>query len=358
MATSIRSAAEQVDRGPAPRNQRLLLVGNPGVVHVGAHLAHAARTLGIPVQLLDLTRAFSSNLWINRFHRRLWGSRPAHLRGFSHLVLEACRSFHPTVLLATGTAPIECGALQAIHRLGTRTCNYLTDDPFSRAQRARWFIRALPAYDCIFSPRRANVTDLEAAGCDDVVYVPFAYAPEIHFPEAPAGPSESARFSSDVFFAGGADKDRIAYMSAMIRAGLRVALYGGSWDRYRETRAAALGLADARTVRKAAAGAKLSLCLVRRANRDGHSMRSFELPAMRVCPVVEDTPEHRAIFGPPGRAVAYFQTIAELLGTVRRLMVDEAARERLAGACHARICGGRNTYKDRLADMLARVAKG
>jgi hypothetical protein len=39
-------------------------------------------------------------------------------------------------------------------------------------------------------------------------------------------------------------------------------------------------------------------------------------------------------------------------------MVDEAARERLAGACHARICGGRNTYKDRLADMLARVAKG
>ena len=338
---------------PVPEDLRLLLVANPGIVHVGAHLAHAAAALGIPVQLMDMTGASSSNLWVNRFHFHLNGKRTAHLRRFSDLVLHTCRDFQPTVLLTTGIAPVEAVTLYAIRRLGVRTCNFLTDDPFNRVHYAPWFLRALPKYDHIFSPRRANMADLHAAGCCDVTYMAFAYAPEIHFPEPPSGPSELAKFSSDVFFAGNADRDRIACMSSLIRAGFKVALYGAYWGRYWGTRGMALGFADAQTVRKAAAGAKLSLCLVRQANRDGHSMRSFELPAMGACMVVEDTPDHREIFGPPGEAVVYFQSIEELLGTVKRLIDDEAERKRLAAACHARICGGSNTYKDRLDDMIA-----
>jgi hypothetical protein len=341
---------------PILRELRLLLVVNPGIVHVGAHLAHAATAMGIPVQLLDVTGASSSNLWVNRFHFHFNGKRPVHLRRFSELVLHTCRSFQPTVLLATGIAPVESVTLQAIRRLGIRTCNYLTDDPFNRVHYAPWFLCALPEYDHIFSPRRANMADLHAAGCCDVNYTPFAYAPDIHFPEPPSGSAERARFSADVFFAGGADRDRIAYISAMISEGFTVALYGGRWERYRGTRTAALGLADPQTVRNAAAGARVSLCLVRRANRDGHSMRSFELPAMGACMVVEDTPEHREIFGSPNEAVVYFQSIEGLLRTVKQLIGDEAERKRLAAAAHARICNGRNTYKDRLGDMLAYVA--
>jgi spore maturation protein CgeB len=77
---------------------------------------------------------------------------------------------------------------------------------------------------------------------------------------------------------------------------------------------------------------------------------------MGACMVVEDTPDHREIFGPPGEAVVYFQSIEELLGTGKRLIGDEAERKRLAAASHARICGGRNTYKDRLGEMLAHAA--
>jgi spore maturation protein CgeB len=52
----------------------------------------------------------------------------------------------------------------------------------------------------------------------------------------------------------------------------------------------------------------------------------------------------------------YFQSIEGLLRTVKQLIGDEAERKRLAAAAHARICNGRNTYKDRLGDMLAYVA--
>ena len=345
-------SAEEVACRPNPR---LLLVANSGVVHVGAHLLNGAMVLGLPTKFLDVRGAASSNIWLNRFHWRLHGHRPAHLSGFSQLVVETCRSSQPEVLLATGIAPIESADLRAIRGLGIRTCNYLTDDPFNPAHRAPWFLEVLPEYDCIFSPRHANIADLRVAGCGNVVYMPFAYAPEIHFPEQPADASERSRFGSDVFFAGGADKSRIPYMAALIREGFKVALYGGYWDRYRETRASHLGFADPTTARKAAAAATVSVCLVRRANRDGHSMRSFEFPAMRACLVVEDTPDHREMFGPPGESAVYFQSADELPEAVRLLASDQADRERLAGSCQARICGARNKYSDRLTDMLAHM---
>jgi spore maturation protein CgeB len=289
---------------------------------------------------------------MNRFYFHLRGHRQPYLQQTSEEVLEACRSFRPTVLLATGLAPITAKHLRVIRAMGIKTISFLTDDPFNPVNSAKWFTSALPQYDCIFNPRRANFEDLHAVGCPDVRYLPFAYAPEIHFPECPADDAEAAILASDVFFAGGADKDRLGLMARIVRSGLNVALYGRAWERYQETRAASRGYADASTGRKAAAVAKISLCLVRRSNRDGHSMRSFELPAMRTCMVVEDTPEHREIFGSHGESVVYFQTDDEMMALLKMLKDDEVTRTRLADACFARIRGGLNTYQDRLVAML------
>jgi hypothetical protein len=334
------------------RSLRLLLVANPSEVHVGAHFYAAARRLNIPVSLVDSSKALSGNRWVNSFCYHLRGHRPFHLHRVSRQVRAEAERFQPTVLLATGMAAIEAKDLSAIRAMGVHTCNFLTDNPFNPSLASSWFTKALPEYDVVFNPRRSNIDDLRAAGCRDVRYLRFAYAPEIHFPEKPANQAECAKFDSELFFAGAADRDRIDYMALLIQKGVRLALYGSFWDRYSPTRSVALGVADAATARKAVAGGKAALCLVRRANRDGHCMRTFELPAMRACMVVEDTEEHREIFGPDGECVVYFQTAEDMLAGVRRLVADDEARTRLADACYKRICGGRNTYQDRLVEML------
>ena len=61
------------------------------------------------------------------------------------------------------------------------------------------------------------------------------------------------------------------------------------------------------TIRAASASAKVCLCLVRRANRDGHTMRSFEAAAIGGCILAEDTADHREIFGPEDYAARYFR---------------------------------------------------
>jgi len=330
---------------------RLLLVANPESVHVGAHLHEAAQELGVPVRLCDLRQAFEAPRWLASLNWRLRGRRPVHLRSFSERLLQACRGFRPTRMLSTGLAPIDSRALMAIGGLGIARLSYLTDDPWNPAHRAAWFLRALPHYDHVFSPRQSNLDMLRAHGCCEVSYLPFAYAPSQHYAES-VQPEEQARLACDVIFVGGADRDRLPLVAALISAGLRVALYGAYWDRYSETRRYHRGHADPQTLRKATGAAKIALCLVRRANRDGHVMRSFEIPAIGACMLVEDTAEHREIFGPDGESVTYFRSTPEMIERARWLLDRPAERQRLAAAARAHIVAGGQAYKDRLAVML------
>jgi spore maturation protein CgeB len=174
----------------------------------------------------------------------------------------------------------------------------------------------------------------------------------VHFPEQPRANLSGNGKAADVVFVGGADRDRVPYMAALMRAGFQLALYGGFWSRYRETAAAACGLADAQTSRQAILAAKVALCLVRRANRDGHCMRTFEVPAIGACMLTEDTDEHRELFGEDGRTVVYFRTLEEMVEKLRWLLAHDDERRRLANAAHRLITTGRNTYRDRLQTML------
>lgn len=346
-----------VQRERKPSSRPLVLVGNPGPEHVGNHLRNAAETLNMPVRLCNSDQAYRGWPPVAKFNWWLRSHRPTRLNAFGRDVIRECAETRAGFLLATGLAPLDAEALHSAGRSAVVRMNFLTDDPWNSSHRASWFMRALPRYDVVFSPRRANLEDLRRAGCDKVIYLPFAYEPAIHFPEAPAGPQEQEKYASDVVFAGGADAERVPYLAALIQAGVRVGLYGGYWGRYPETRAFDRGLASSGALRKAVGAARIALCLVRRANRDGHAMRTYELAAMGACILAEDTEEHREILGAEGVSAVYFRSIPEMLERVRELLRDAAWRNRLASAVRTRICSEGNTYRDRLDTML-RFAQG
>lgn len=332
--------------------EKILIVGNPNPVHVGAHFFNASRRLGLESRILDIRKA-DSPFWLARqWNWRFRSHRPARLSTFSQEVLRECLAYGPKWLLATGFSPVDAKALETIQEKGTLCLNYLTDDPWGKSHRSEWFFKSLSVYDGVFSPRQAGLQELQRLCTGNVEYLPFAYAPETHYPEV-LNDEEKARFASDVVFIGGADEDRLPYVTALIRAGYRVRLYGGYWDRYPSTRAHAFGNADDRTMRMALAAAKMALCFVRRANRDGNSMRTFELPAMLSCMLTQDTEEHRAIFGEEGKATLYFRNVDEMMQKIKQLMGDSTKRESLASTAYAIIVsGGKHAYEDRLRTML------
>jgi spore maturation protein CgeB len=342
----------------ATATRRLLIIGNVGGTNVGGSLAkQSPGSSSWTIDLLESNDAMRGPALLRRLRWHLFDRQPLRLERFSATVVQWCQESQPAVLLTTGLAPVHAAALRQIGALGIRRVNYLTDDPWNPAHRARWFLHALSEYDLIATPRRATFSDLQRATKAAVRFVPFAYDPALFFP-VDLRADEREELDADVVFAGGADADRVPYIAALRAAGLTVALYGSYWERYPEMQPLTRGQIGVEHLRKAVAAARLALCLVRRANRDGHSMRTFEVPAVGACMLVEDTTEHREIFGDDGQAVVYFSRIEEMVSKARWLLEHPAERERLKRAAHHLIVTGQHTYADRLQTMLAAALTG
>ena len=262
----------------------LVIVGAKGGTNVGESLFVGASELGLSAELVDVKAAWEGPTLARRLSWHLLGRRPLRLGRFGKELLARASVLRPRWLLTVGIAPVDLNTVRSLRAIGIKVFNYLTDDPWNPAHQAPWALKALSAYDCIFSPRRANLADLERLGCREVRYVPFGYDPRHSFRELP-----EPALASEVIFVGGADADRVPWMAALLDAGIDLALYGDYWDRFASTRGRSRGHATPEVIRRATASAKLAVCLVRRANRDGHVMRSLEVPATGTCMLAEDT---------------------------------------------------------------------
>jgi spore maturation protein CgeB len=328
----------------------LFIVGVSGGSNIGGTFFKIAQRSNLNPVFFNSKLAYQAPKLVHYMNRYLRGKQPACLDSFSQDLLEVCSQQNPQWLLTTGIAPVNASSLKSIGRLGVKRINFLTDDPWNVVHRAAWFHDALSQYDVIFSPRRANIDDLKQTGCRHVEYLPFGYEPDLFHPEpVPMLGGEQ----SDVVFAGGGDRDRVPYMDALVKAGIKLDLYGSYWERFPETKPLTHGQADLATLRVAIQRAKVALCLVRRANRDGHCMRTFEVPAVGTCMLTEDTSEHREIFGAEGQAVLYFSTLPEMVEKTQWLLNHDLERMRLAENAYRLITQGKHTYADRLNSILS-----
>jgi spore maturation protein CgeB len=333
---------------------RVLIVGNPLEYHVGGHLLAAARSLRWEAEVADLRDSKSSNPWINRICHHWLGKRPARLRSFGQSVVKRCGEFHPDFVMTTGLAPLSVDAMQQIRAQGIKLVNFLTDDPWNPSNTATFFWDCLREYDLVANPRKANLEQLRAHGCRRVEYLPFGYNPDYHFIEENPTPEEVNRFTCEVAILGGADEDRVPLARALAAAKMDLALYGGYWDRYPDLKRFHRGNVFGRHLRLAVLLAKCQVCMGRKANRDGHAMRSIEFPAMGACLLTENTEEHQSLYGEPGETVLYWKNELELVEQASVLLANEVLCQSLRTALHQRmVLDGKHTYAARLERMVS-----
>lgn len=335
-----------------PRALRLAIIGQSGITNVGGSLARAAGSIGLEGPFFDMAEASRAPRWLRALSWRLNDRRPPGMRTFARRVVAALRRDPVDLVIGTGMPPLDRAALDAIRATGARLANFSTDDPWNPGQRARWFLRALPAWDHVFTPRRANLADFEALGCRAVHRLPFGYDDGLLVERTPLE-LPARRWS--VLFVGGGDPDRRDFFAAFRRHAPETLLVGSYWERWRETRDLAVGGRAPEEVVWLTRRAPVNLILVRRANRDGHVMRSFEAAAAGGCLVVEDTADHREVFGDDGEAVRYFRSPDEAARVCRALIDDIDERRRLAATVRQRIEAGCHTYRDRLREMLRTI---
>ncbi len=296
----------------------------------------------------------SSRSIAERIADRVAGRPLSGYQQLNRALVAQAQAFSPDVVLIGKGRWFTRAALEAAKKVsGAVLVNWATDDPFNRADNSRELLKSIPLYDLYVCTKKDIMSDVRSAGCENVVYARFGYKPEVHFPEAPATDDERKRFACDVMFAGGCDEHRVEYFEALLRAmpGLRLHLHGMYWDRARVLRPYARGMAMARDYRLAVGGAKIAVNLVRRANRDDHVMRTFEIPACGGFMLTERSSTHAELFSEDNDA-AFFGTPDELAAMVRGYLARDEDRARIAAAGHHRVTQGRHTYADRLAEII------
>jgi hypothetical protein len=213
-------------------------------------------------------------------------------------------------------------------------------------------LAAIPIYDLYVTTKRAIIPELRLAGARHVTWLPFGYEPTLHFPQTPKGPEETKRWESDVVFVGGCDRDRVQYFRAIAQLPkLNLCLYGGYWDRNRELSQYWHGFVLGREYRLALGGCKIAPCLVRRANRDGNAMRTFEIPACKAFMLAERTDEHLDLFE-EGKEMVCFSSAEEMVDKIRYYLVHDNERRQVAEAGYQKVTTGKHTYQDRLIEIL------
>src|SRR5271167_387323 len=301
----------------------------------------------------------SSRSIAERIADRVAGRPLSGYQQLNRTLVEQAAAFSPEIILVGKGRWFTPAALEAAKKAGgAMLVNWATDDPFNRADNSRELLNSIPLYDLYVCTKRDIMDDVRRAGCANVAYVQFGYKPEVHFPEAPETDEERDRFACDVMFAGGCDAHRTAYFEALVRAmpAVNLRLYGSYWERVRTLRQYARGFAVGRDYRLAVGGAKIAANLVRRANRDDHVMRTFEIPACGGFMLTEKSATHDELFAEDNEAV-FFDSPEDFVARVHSYLVRDEARANIAAAGYRKITEGHNTYGDRLAEIIEAARK-
>lgn len=336
---------------------KILLFGAGESYAMGSFFRNALEALDIEYAFIDESK-YLKLIWSSKFHRLMFHllKRPLTYQTLNSDFIRIAHDFQPGLILITKGAFISSHTLAVVKETTqAMLANYATDDPFNSVVSTRDLLAGISKYDLYVCTKRAIMTDVERAGCSRVEFVPFGYEPGQHYPEAPANSEERGRFSSDVVFIGGADMDRVPIFRDVAKMpNVRLILYGGYWGRALSLRRFYHGMAVDRDYRLALGGAKIAIGLVRRANRDGHSMRTFEIPACGTFMLAERTEEHLEFFEEDKEA-AFFNSNEELVDKIAYYLTHDTERQRIAEAGRRRVEAGHHTYQDRLIQILRLV---
>jgi hypothetical protein len=279
-----------------------------------------------------------------------------HTRPLRQAALDAARRTRPDMVFACKALHFDGDVMEDIRRAsGALLVHWHPDDYRNRSNSSADFASALPVYDVHLTPKTFNIAELVEDGARRVEFVPYSYDPEVHRPLPPrtSPPCQAV-------FVGSFEPERAGVLEYAARSGIDLEVWGSFWHRlppssplrphcrYREERADEMATAFA--------SAAVSLGFLRKANRDLHTARTFEIPASGGVMLTERTDEQRSFFE-EGKEALYFDSAEEMVSTIRAYSSSPGDLARIRAAALDRCRRDRYSYAERLQDLLVRIMR-
>lgn len=208
--------------------------------------------------------------------------------------------------------------------------SFCLDDMFAWHNRSVYYTLGLKYYDLVCTNKSYNITELKTLGAKKMFFFNNAYSKNIHFPIY----KENSKYAHDVLFIGTLEKERFESMNFLAQNGVKVNVYTNSFDdeqfKNHDTNLIIhKGGLYYNEHCEAITNSKITLCFLRKINRDLQTTRSVEIPACGGCMLAERTNEHLAMFEEDKEAV-YFNSNSDLLYKVRYLITHDLVRDQIS----------------------------
>ena len=344
-----------------PARVLLVLPMYGGSLPVGRYCAAALARLGHSVEVFeapDFHPAFTALKGLRVTMDRLAYLENSFLQVVSKAVLAKAETFEPDLVLSLAQAPLSQQALKRLRRDGVATAMWFVED---HTLFTYWRSFA-PFYDYFaviqivpFFERLAEI------GCEKVLYLPLAAAPEFHRP-LDLTPVERSQFGSDVSFLGAGYPNRRRAFLQLLNYDLRI--WGTEWEGEpalagRVQRSGArISPEDAVKIFNASA-VNLNLHSSVRASEavprgDFLNPRTFELAACGAFQLVDERELMDELFAPG--ELETFVNIGELKDKIDHFLAHPEERRAVAARSRERVLRD-HTYERRMETLLDFVAR-
>jgi len=316
--------------------------------------ANALRRIGHMVEHIDLRKFLPATPWVDRITWRLGGHWfEAYICKNLVKALEG-KTFD--VCYVDGGEWVTPKVIAHIRKHANLVLNYNIDDPLGPRDGARFvaYRKSLPYYDFAAVVRIENVNEARDLGAQKVKRV-YRSADEVSHQPRPITDSDRQLWSTEVLFLGTWFPERGPFLVDLIRLGVPLSIRGDNWHKAPEWsqlkpywKGGGIAGDD---YAKAIQCAKVNLGLLSKENRDLHTTRSLEIPALGALLCAERTSEHEAMYQ-EGREALFWSNAQECADTCRYALADESRRTSIAHAGHLRVKANRHYNEAVVADIL------
>jgi hypothetical protein len=337
---------------------KILFAGTLGAQSTARHRMDALARIGHEVVPFDFTDYLGGIGRVLNFAYQRALTGPLIWQLNAGLRAAAGRTKPDIILIDKGVLVTPSTVRYLSERIGV-TIQHNLDNPFGSMGEKSWrlLLQAIPLYDMHFVPREINLTDYKAAGARQVIRVPLAFEPTVHYPPPPTW-GEGDR-TIDVSYTGAPYDDRANFITRLLTEhGIAVDVRGNRWERELAPEIARRIYTGpsvyGEAYRRRFWDSKLCLAFITRSNCDQVAHKSFEIAAGGGVLLAESTDEHRAMFE-DGKEALFFTDLADCARLIREYLPRPQARAEIAraGSRHAVESGYSND--DRLRKAMEEV---
>lgn len=304
------------------------------------HRANAMVRLGHDVTVFECNKHLPDRSFVRKFHWETGGLFIGEI--VSQNVWRSMEGLSFDVVWVDHGRYINGPFVEKCREKGMKTVVMNIDDPFGRRDRYSWHLyrQTVPFWDLVVVFRNLNILEAYFFGAKDVMRV-FMTADEVAHAPVELTPEEEVMYGSDILFLGTYMKGRGKFLRRLVDSGLPLAIVGDRWNRCPEWRDLkpfwrSPGVYRDEVYARWIQGAKICLGLLSHENRDLHTTRSSEIPAIGSLLCAERTPEHSKMYV-EGQEAVFWSNADECAEICRQLLADEPRRKAIADAGQRRV---------------------